>query len=163
MSSDTEQISGWGGSARQNLPIGAEDAEKAMQGVPRGAYVLSESPLDRTDIILIATGSEVTDALATQKLLAERQVGARVVSMPSWELFEKQPLFYKHTVLPPNVIKRLAIEAGTTLGWERYVGSYGDIIGIDHFGASAPYQRLKEEFGFTPQAIAERAMKLMAE
>ncbi len=148
---------------RQNLPTLEEAADQAMQGVARGAYVLSESPLDRTDLILIAAGSEVADALAAQKLLQERRIGARVVSIPSWELFEQQPLFYKHTVLPPNVTRRLAIEAGVTLGWERYVGSYGDIIGLDRFGASAPYQRLKEEFGFTPAAIAERAMKLMAE
>ncbi len=148
---------------RQNLPTLEEAADQAMLGVARGAYVISESPLDRVDLILIAAGSEVADALAAQKLLQERRIGARVVSMPSWELFEQQPLFYKHTVLPPNVTRRLAIEAGVTLGWERYVGSYGDIIGLNRFGASAPYQRLKEEFGFTPAAIAERAMKLMAE
>ncbi len=148
---------------RQNLPILEETAAQAMEGVARGAYILSESPLERVDIILIATGSEVADALAAQKLLREQRVGARVVSMPSWELFEQQPLFYQHTVLPPTVIKRLAIEAGVTLGWKRYTGTYGDIIGIDHFGASAPYQRLKEEFGFTPAQIAARALKLMAE
>ena len=148
---------------RQGLPTMEEAADQAMQGVARGAYILSESPLDRVDIILIATGSEVADALAAQKLLQERRIGARVVSMPSWELFEQQPLFYKHTVLPTDVIKRLAIEAGVSLGWERYVGSYGDIIGLDHFGASAPYKRLKEEFGFTPENIAERAVKLMSE
>jgi transketolase len=148
---------------RQNLPTLEEAADQAMQGVARGAYILSESPLNRVDMILIAAGSEVADALAAQKLLQERRIGARVVSMPSWELFEQQPLFYKHTVLPTDVTRRLAIEAGVTLGWERYVGSYGDIIGLDHFGASAPYQRLKEEFGFTPAQIAERATKLMAE
>jgi len=148
---------------RQSLPTLEEAADQAMQGVARGAYVLSESPLNRVDIILLATGSEVADALAAQKLLQERRIGARVVSMPSWELFEAQPLFYKHTVLPPDVTRRLAIEAGVTLGWERYVGSYGDVIGLNRFGASAPYQRLKEEFGFTPADIAERAMKLMAE
>lgn len=149
--------------SRQNLPILAEAAESAMQGVARGAYILSESPLDRVDIILIATGSEIADALAAQKLLAERRIGARVVSMPSWELFEQQPLFYKHTVLPTNVIKRLSIEAGVTLGWERYVGSYGGAVGIDHFGASAPYQRIQKEFGLTPEDIASRAAQLMAE
>ncbi|MEJ5308550.1 MAG: transketolase [Anaerolineae bacterium] len=148
---------------RQNLPTLEEAADQAMQGVARGAYILSESPLNRVDLILIASGSEVADALAAQKLLQARNIGARVVSMPSWELFEQQPLFYKHTVLPPEVTRRLAIEAGVTLGWERYVGSYGAVVGLDRFGASAPYQRLKEEFGFTPAAIAERAMKLMAE
>ncbi len=149
--------------SRQNLPVLPGTAEKAMEGVARGAYVLSDSPLDRVDIILIATGSEVADALAAQKLLAERRVGARVVSMPSWELFDQQPVFYKLTVFPDDVIKRLAVEAGTPLGWERYVGSYGDAIGIDHFGASAPYKRIKEEFGFTAERIAERAQRLMAE
>jgi transketolase len=149
--------------SRQKLPILPEAAEAAREGVRRGAYILSESPLDRVDIILIATGSEVADALAAQHLLRERRVGARVVSMPSWKLFEQQPLFYKLTIFPTNVIKRLAIEAGVTMGWERYVGSYGDAIGVDHFGASAPYPRIKEEFGFTAAAIADRALKLMAE
>jgi transketolase len=148
---------------RQKLPILSEAADKAREGVARGGYILSESPFDRVDIILIATGSEVSDALEAQKLLEERRIGARVVSMPSWELFDQQPVFHKLTVLPDDVIKRLAIEAGTPLGWEHYVGSYGDVIGIDHFGASAPYQRIKEEFGFTAQRIAERAEKLMAQ
>jgi transketolase len=148
---------------RQKLPILAEAEEKAREGVARGAYVLSESPLDRVDLLLLATGSEVADALEAQKLLQQRRVGAQVVSMPSWERFEAQPLFYRLTVLPDDVIKRLAIEAGVPLGWERYVGSYGDVIGIDHFGASAPHLAVREAFGFTPEDIAERAMKLMAE
>ncbi len=149
--------------SRQKLPILEQTFEKAKEGVTRGGYVLNDSPLDRIDILLLATGSEVADALAAQKLLQERRVGARVVSMPSWELFEQQPLFYKLSVLPDNVIKRLAIEAGATLGWERYVGSYGDIIGIDHFGASASFADLQQAFGFTPEDIADRALKLMAE
>ncbi|MGC9468400.1 MAG: transketolase [Anaerolineae bacterium] len=149
--------------SRQKLPILQETAQKAKEGVARGAYILSDSPLDRVDIILIATGSEVADALEAQELLKERRIGARVVSMPSWSLFDKQPVFYKLTVLPDDVIKRLAIEAGSPIGWERYVGSYGDVIGIDRFGASAPYKRIKEEFGFTAQRIAERAQRLMAE
>lgn len=148
---------------RHKLPILPGTLEKAMDGVQRGAYVISESPLDRIDVILIATGSEVVDAIEAQKLLLERRVGARVVSMPSWERFEKQPLFYKLNILPNDVIKRVAIEAGTPLGWERYVGNYGDIIGIDHFGASAPYEQLKKEFGFTAENIVARTLKLMAE
>ncbi|MBN2003003.1 MAG: transketolase [Anaerolineae bacterium] len=147
----------------QPLPILPEAAEKAWDGVSRGAYILSDSPLDRVDIILIATGSEVSDAIQAQSLLVQRRIGARIVSMPSWELFEQQPLFYKLSVLPHNVIKRLSIEAGTTHGWRRYVGNYGDSIGLDRFGASAPYPVLKDTFGFTPAAIAERAIKLMAE
>ncbi|MGC9349520.1 MAG: transketolase [Anaerolineae bacterium] len=148
---------------RQKLPILSETADKAMEGVARGGYILSDSPFDRVDIILIATGSEIADALEAQKLLEERRIGARVVSMPSWELFDRQPVFHKLTVLPDDVIKRLAIEAGSPLGWEHYVGSYGDVIGIDRFGTSAPYKRIKEEFGFTAKRIAERAEKLMAQ
>ncbi len=148
---------------RQKLPTLVEVADKAREGMSRGAYVLSESPLDRVDLILIATGSEVADALEAQKLLKERRVGARVVSMPSWEIFEEQPLFYRISVFPNNVIRRLSIEAGITLGWHRYVGSHGSVMGLDHFGASAPYKKIKEEFHFTPADIADRALKLMAE
>jgi len=83
--------------------------------------------------------------------------------MPSWSLFDEQPLFYRLNVLPAHVIKRLAIEAGTPIGWERYVGSYGAVVGINRYGASAPAARLKEEFGFTAKRIAEQAQKLMAE
>ncbi len=149
--------------SRQNLPVLPQAVDKAMEGVSRGAYVINDSPLNRIDIILIATGSEVADALEAQKILVEQRIGARVVSMPSWELFEKQPLFYKLSVLPDNVTRRLSIEAGVSLGWERYVGNYGAIIAIDHFGASAPASILKEAFGFTPKQIAERAQHLMAE
>ena len=149
--------------SRQNLPTLPETADKAIEGVARGAYILRESPLDRVDMIIIATGSEVADALEAQTLLQERRIGARVVSMPSWLLFDEQPLFYKLTVLPDTVIKRLAVEAGTPVGWERYVGSYGSVVGIDHFGASAPAKRIKQEFGFTAEHIAEQAQRLMAE
>ncbi len=148
---------------RQKLPILPETAKAAMEGVARGAYILSDSPLDRVDIILIATGSEVAVTLAAQKLLQDHRVGARVVSMPSWSLFDQQPVFYKLSVLPDDVIRRLAIEAGSPIGWERYVGSYGDVVGIQRFGASAPYQRIQEAFGFTAERIAERAQQLMAE
>jgi len=149
--------------SRQNLPVLEQTGRLAGEGVARGAYVLSDSPLDRIDMIIIATGSEVADALEAQKLLTERRIGARVVSMPSWRLFDEQPVFYKLNVLPDTVIKRLAVEAGSPLGWERYVGSYGSVIGIDHFGASAPSRRLKTEFGFTPERIADRAQQLMVE
>ena len=149
--------------SRQKLPILPGSAERAMEGVAHGAYVLSESPLDRIDIILIATGSEVADAVEAQQTLAERSVGARVVSMPSWELFEQQSVFYRLSVLPEHVNKRLAIEAGISLGWSRYVGDAGATISINRFGASAPYQRLKEAFGFTSQTIADRAERLLME
>lgn len=149
--------------SRQNLPILKEAADQAMEGVAHGAYVLSETPLSRTDLILIATGSEVPLALEAQQLLAEQKIGARVVSMPSWELFEKQTLFYRLNVLPPTMNKRLAIEAGVTLGWGRYVGPQGAVIGLDHFGASAPYKTLAEKFGLTAAAVAERARQLLTE
>lgn len=149
--------------SRQNLPTLAETVDRALEGVARGAYVLSESPLDRVDIILIATGSEVGDALEAQRLLQKQRVGARVVSAPSWSLFDEQPLFYKLNVLPTHIIRRLAIEAGTPIGWEHYVGSYGAVAGINRYGASAPAARLKEEYGLTAERIAEQAQKLMAE
>ncbi|MBN1486540.1 MAG: transketolase [Anaerolineae bacterium] len=148
---------------RQKLPIMPEIKTKALEGVYRGAYVVRDSSLDRIDLILIATGSEVALALESQELLEQRRIGTRVVSMPCWNRFDEQPLFYKLSVLPNNVIKRLAIEAGTTLGWERYVGSHGAVLGIDRFGASAPYPVLQKEFGFTPENVVHRAMKLMAE
>ncbi|MGC9356269.1 MAG: transketolase [Anaerolineae bacterium] len=149
--------------SRQKLPVLEETREKAREGVANGAYVLSDSSLARVDLILIATGSEVPLALEVQHLLAERRVGARVVSMPSWELFEAQTLFYRLNVLPPSVNKRIAIEAASPLGWRRYVGDQGVVIGIDRFGASAPYHVIQEHFGFTPDRVVERALRLMAE
>ncbi len=149
--------------SRQKLPIFEETRVQAMEGVSRGAYVLRDSPLDRTDLILIATGSEVHLITEAQRILAERRIGARVVSMPSWELFEQQSVFYKLNVLLPDVPKRIAVEAGVPLGWERYVGDQGAIIGIDHFGASAPYQVIQEKFALTAERVAQRAMDLMTE
>lgn len=148
---------------RQKLAVLAEAVGKAEEGVARGAYTLSESPLDHTDMLLLATGSEVELALAAQRLLAERRIGARVVSMPCRERFDTQPLFYRLTVLLPNVPKRLAIEAGVTLGWEKYVGDQGAVIRLNRFGASAPYQILQREFGFTAEDVADRAQKLLLE
>ena len=147
--------------SRQKLPILEATEEQAREGVARGAYVLSDSPFPRTDLILIATGSEVSVALEVQRLLAAEKIGARVVSMPSWKLFDAQPIYYRLNVLQPDVKRRLAIEAGVTLGWERYVGEQGAVVGLDRFGASAPYQELKEHFGFTAERIAARARNLM--
>lgn len=148
---------------RQPVPVLEGTAEKAWDGVARGAYILKDSPLSRIDLILIASGSEVALALAAQQLLEARHIGARVVSMPCWRLFDEQPLFYRLSVLPDNVIKRLAIEAGSPLGWERYVGRYGAVIGLDRFGASGAAADLQETFGFTPEAVAGRATVLMSE
>jgi transketolase len=145
---------------RQKLPILAETARDASETVARGAYVLAEAS-GAIDVILIATGSEVHLALEARKLLAEKGVAARVVSMPSWELFDAQEPAYREAVLPSSVAARLAIEAGVTQGWEKYVGPDGAVVGLDRFGASAPYKVLMEQFGFTPQAVAERALELL--
>ena len=147
--------------SRQKLPVLEATAEKAREGVARGAYVLSESPFVRIDVILIATGSEVALALEAQRLLTADKIGVRVVSMPSWELFDAQPVYQRLNVLHPDVKRRLAIEAGVTLGWERYVGERGAVVGVDRFGASAPYQKIKEHFGFTAERIAQRVRDLM--
>jgi transketolase len=124
--------------------------DRERGGVSRGAYVLREG----SDITLIATGSEVSAAMSAADLLAEKDLSARVVSMPSWELFAAQPREYRDEVL--GEVPRVAIEAGSTFGWERWVGETGFIIGIDHFGKSAPASALAEEFGFTPEAIVEQ-------
>ena len=128
--------------------------------VARGAYVLADSS-GIPQVILIATGSEVHLALQARDLLARQGVGVRVVSMTRWELFDAQPAEYRESVLPPLVTARLAIEAGVTQGWDKYVGPLGAVMGLDHFGASAPYRVLKEQFGFTAEAVAERALKLL--
>jgi transketolase len=110
---------------------------------------------------LIATGSEVHIALEAKKKLKTKDIYARVVSMPSWELFDKSPKSYKNEVLPPAVENRLAIEAGISMGWSKYVGSQGSVIGIDHFGASAPGSKLLAEFGFSVDNIVSQAKAML--
>ena len=145
---------------RQGVPVIGEQ-ERVREGVPRGAYVLDDAPGGAPDIILIATGSEVSLAREAAGALAGQGIAARVVSMPSWELFADQPQSYRDEVLPPDVSARLAIEAGTTLGWERYVGACGEVVGIDRFGASAPGKVMMERYGFTAEAITERTAALV--
>ncbi len=145
---------------RQGVPVIAE-RERVREGVPRGAYVLDDAPGGAPDVILIATGSEVALAREAAAALAARDVAARVVSMPSWELFAEQPASYRDEVLPPAVTARLAIEAGTSLGWERHVGDAGEVAGIDRFGASAPGKVMMERYGFTAEAVTERAAALV--
>jgi transketolase len=137
--------------SRQKLPVLAE-ADTA--GVGRGGYVIADAK--DPAVLLIASGSEVEVALGAQKLLATDGIGARVVSMASWELFDAQPQDYKDQVLPPELTARVAVEAGAPFGWERYVGSQGKIIALNRFGASAPYKVLAEEWGFTAEGVAER-------
>mgnify|MGYP000929002209 CR=1 FL=1 len=145
---------------RQNVPV-LDPALGIAEGVARGAYVLSDAPGGAVDVLLIATGSEVHLALATQKLLAAESIGARVVSMPSWERFERQPQAYRDSVLPPAVTARVSVEAGVTTGWQKWVGAGGAAVGVDRFGASAPYQVLFEQFGLAAAQIAERAKALV--
>ncbi len=144
---------------RQNLPL-YEDSGKAAL---KGAYVLRPEKGASPDLILIATGSEVELAVQAAALLEAQGRAVRVVSMPSWELFEAQSAAYKESVLPKGVRKRISIEAGTTLGWHKYVGCEGEVMGIDRFGKSAPYEQVYADFGLTAAAIVARAEKLMAE
>ncbi|HSM14847.1 MAG TPA: transketolase, partial [Thermoanaerobaculia bacterium] len=145
---------------RQKLPVLAETAERAAESVPRGAYTLWESDAGALDLVLIGTGSEVALALAAGRELAGRGRRVRVVSMPSWELFAAQPASYRDAVLPPATGARLAVEAGSSFGWQRWVGPAGDVVGLDGFGASAPAADLAARFGFTVEAVAARAARL---
>jgi transketolase len=146
---------------RQNLPILTETVDKARAGVERGAYILHEPDGGTPDLILLATGSEVSLAIDSAKKLADEGIKARVVSMPSWELFEAQTQDYRDTVLPPGLRKRLAIEAASPFGWHKWVGSDGEVHALDHFGASAPMKDLAREFGFTVDAVTARAKRLL--
>ncbi len=143
---------------RQNVPVLATTAERAPDGVPRGAYTLVDEPDDRPDLVLIGTGSEVHLCVAAGEQLATDRLGVRVVSMPSWELFAEQPDSYRDEVLPPGV-PTLAVEAGVSLGWDRYAD---DVVAIDHFGASAPGGVALAEFGYTPENVVARARALLA-
>jgi transketolase len=148
---------------RQKLPVIDRRKYASAEGLEQGAYILADSKGRRPEIILIATGSEVSVALdAYEKLVAEG-VAARVVSMPSWDLFEKQTQTYRDEVLPPEVTARLAIEAACPFGWERYIGPKGAVIGMARFGASAPYKVLAEKFGFTADNIVRRAHELLGQ
>jgi len=134
----------------------------AADGLRRGAYVLRDAQGARPDLILIGTGSEVALAVEAQTRLAERGIGARVVSMPSWALFDAQPEEYRQAVLPADVPLRLAVEAGSPLGWERYVGPFGGVLGIaGRFGASAPYKVLADKYGFTADNVVAQAEELL--
>ena len=137
--------------SRQKLPLLALP-RTTMAQAERGAYVVAAA--DDPELILIATGSEVHLALATAKLLTDRRV--RVVSMPCWDLFAEQPTQYRDSVLDPRCTRRVSLEAGVTLGWQRWVGDRGLMIGLDHFGDSAPAKDLEKEYGFVPENVVAR-------
>ncbi|MDA7027901.1 transketolase [Bacillus sp. CLL-7-23] len=146
---------------RQNLPTIEQPVTAAYEGVEKGAYIVSKSQNDKPAAILLASGSEVGLAIDAQSLLLKEDIDVSVVSVPSWDRFEKQSTEYKEAVLPADVKKRLAIEMGSPLGWDRYTGTYGDILAIDQFGASAPGEKIMEEYGFTATNVAERVKNLL--
>jgi transketolase len=147
--------------SRQALPSVDRSRTGSAAGVARGAYVLADTD-GAPDIVLIATGSEVTLALAAREELAADGIGARVVSMPCSELFDRQPQEYRDEVLPPSVKARVAIEQASALGWARYVGDGGAIVAMNTFGASAPLKELVQKFGFTPDAVTRVAREVLA-
>ena len=146
--------------SRQNLPVLERNYDAGAARLGRGGYVLWGAT-GRPDVILIGTGSEVHIALEAGKILEASGVAARVISLPSWELYDAQPAQYRESVLPPGIRARVSIEAATTLGWERYVGLDGVAIGLSHFGASAPAEVLYQQFGLTAQRMAEEAERLL--
>jgi transketolase len=146
--------------SRQNLPTLKRSTQYASaEGLHQGAYILSEAANEKPDVILIASGSEVGIAIDAAEVITAKGLAVRVVSMPSWELFEDQPDPYRHQVLPAAVKAKIAIEAGSPQGWHRYVGEAGQVVALDHFGASAPAQTLFEKFGLTAERVVEKALE----
>jgi transketolase len=149
--------------SRQKLPVLDRSVFPPAENVGRGAYVLSEAHGGDPRLILMASGSEVAVVLEAQRILESPPVPVptRVVSFPSWELFEEQPRQYRDSVLPPALGARLAVEAAQGQGWERYVGPNGGTVGMNRFGASAPIEELMSRFGFTPENVVRRARELL--
>jgi len=148
--------------SRQPLPTLDRSKYAPASGVAHGAYVLADAPSGDPEVILIASGSEVSLAVEAHEQLRAEGIRSRVVSMPSWEIFEHQTEEYRDSVLPPNVRARVAVEQGSTLGWERYVGSTGEVIGMKTFGASAPLKELQRKFGFEPDQVCAAAKRQLA-
>jgi transketolase len=147
--------------SRQALPTFDRDKYASAAGVAKGAYVMGETQGGPPEIILIASGSEVDLIVKAHEALATRGIRSRIVSMPSWDIFEQQPQSYQDDVLPPTVKARIAVEQGSTLGWDRYVGPAGRIIGMKTFGASAPLKELQRKFGFEPERVVTTALELL--
>jgi transketolase len=147
--------------SRQPLPTFDRRKYASAAGVARGAYVMADAPGGSPEVILIGSGSEVSLIVEAHEALASRGIRSRVVSMPSWDIFEHQPQSYREEVLPANVKARIAVEQGSVLGWDRYVGADGLVIGMKTFGASAPLKALQRKFGFEPEHIVEAATELL--
>ncbi len=147
---------------RQKLPVLDRLNLADAEGLARGAYTLTGSELEAPDLIILASGSEVSLALAAASELGKKGINARVVSFPSWELFEEQPKSYKEEALPTSIPLRLGLEAAVEQGWERYLGPQGRMISLERFGASAPYKVLAEKFGFTISHIVSEAEAMLS-
>jgi transketolase len=143
--------------SRQALPVYDRTKYASAAGVARGAYVLADS--DAPQVILMGTGSEVQLCVSAYEDLKARGIKARVVSMPSWDLFEKQDKSYRDQVLPPRIKARVSVEQGSVMGWDRYAGPSGEIIGMHTFGSSAPLKDLLKKFGFAPDKVVEAALR----
>jgi transketolase len=146
---------------RQEVPTLDRAQFAAADELRNGGYVLADPPGGKPELILIATGSEVALIVAAREKLLARNIAVRIVSLPSWTLFDAQPQEYRDTVLPPAIGARLAVEAGVPQGWHRYVGNRGDVLGVEHFGASAPGNVMLHEYGFTVDNVCTRALKLL--
>jgi transketolase len=147
--------------SRQPLPTLDRNKYAPASGVARGAYVLADAPGGSPDVILIASGSELCLAVESHERLLTEGIRSRVVSMPSWDIFEHQPQSYRENVLPPAITARIAVEQGSVLGWDRYVGAAGRVIGMKTFGASAPLKELQRKFGFEPDRVVAAAKELL--
>ena len=146
---------------RQNVPVLDPAKYPSAANIAKGAYVLI--PQEKPDVLLLATGSEVSLAIKACEALAKEGIKPQVVSMPSWELFEKQPQAYKDSVIPPSVKARVAVEAGVEQGWHKYIGDRGIFIGMKTFGMSAPQNKCYEHFGITADAVVAAAKKTMGQ
>ena len=149
--------------SRQPLPTLDRTRYAAASGVARGAYVLADAPGGKPEVILIATGSELSLAVDAHEQLLADGVRSRVVSMPSWDVFERQPREYRDAVLPPGITARVAVEQASTFGWERYVGREGRVLGMETFGESAPLKELQKKFGFEPARVVALAREVLRE
>jgi transketolase len=147
--------------SRQPLPTLDRKKYAPASGVSRGAYILAEAPGGKPEVILIASGSELSLAAQAHETLVAEGIRSRVVSMPSWDIFEHQPRQYRDSVLPPDVTARVAIEQASTFGWERYIGWTGRVIGMKTFGASAPLKELQKKFGFDPEHVVDTVKELL--
>jgi transketolase len=147
--------------SRQPLPTLDRNRYALASGIARGAYVLADAPGGNPELILIASGSELSLAVEAHEQLVAEGIRSRAVSMPSWDLFEHQSQEYRDAVLPPKVTARVAVEQASTFGWERYIGAAGRVVGMHTFGASAPLKALQEKFGFEPDAVVTVAKELL--